>query len=165
MQKNSKYVIQTVLSSVRLFCTEQSLISSFWNFCLACYTKKKYNITYSENLSFSLKGTILNTKIKTIKNLFSNVSNDFEIKFWIFLISITLQWNRKRLFFSLVFHSFVTISNSLSLYNGDIFLVAELLTPNLCYRRFNEKVQIIGNLTTKLKINKRKYHCDHVSQF
>ena len=157
MQKNSKYVIQTVLSSVRLFCTEQSLISSFWNFCLACYTKKKYNITYSENLSFSLKGTILNTKIKTIKNLFSNVSNDFEIKFWIFLISITLQWNRKRLFFSLVFHSFVTISNSLSLYNGDIFLVAELLTPNLCYRRFNEKVQA--------KIIKRKYHFDHVSQF
>ena len=63
-----------------------------------------------------------------------------------------LQWNRNRLFFSLVFHSFVTISNSLLLYNDDIFLVAELLTPNLCYHRFNKKVQIIGNLTTKLKI-------------
>ena len=57
-----------------------------------------------------------------------------------------------RLFFSSVFHSFVNVCNSQSLYNGDIFLVAELLTQNLCYRLFKEKFQIIGNLTTKLKI-------------
>ena len=84
------------------------------------------------------------------------MSNDFEIKIWIFLISITLQWNPNRLFFSLVFHSFVNIWNSQSLYNGDIFLVAELLTPKLCYRFFNEKFQIIGNLTSKLKLIVRR---------